>query len=235
MSGAIKPPWITKPDFYRTPFNYCDRWCEKCHLTEICRVFQDTEKSRQKFIKEGKDPDSLECVFETIKESFEQTAKLLKQDAKRLGIDVSKINLEEEKEKAPADFPLYKLIIKFSKKLEGLLSELRFVPMEADPVLVIENTEIVSYYHLMLPAKIYRSCLSKTEEDAGEEDWYKDSKTSAFIALNALLQITEALSNLAYHKPLVEFHKKIASLAQISINLAKVVSLEFDLESKPSE
>lgn len=47
MFGAIKPPWIDKEDFYRTPFNYCDRWCERCRLTEICRVFKDQQKSRE--------------------------------------------------------------------------------------------------------------------------------------------------------------------------------------------
>ncbi len=25
--------------FVKSIFNYCDRWCERCHLTSRCRVF----------------------------------------------------------------------------------------------------------------------------------------------------------------------------------------------------
>jgi len=71
MFGANRPPWISKKDFYRTPFNYCDRWCERCQLTDICRVFQDEQKSRAKWIKQGKNPDSWEYVFATVKENLE--------------------------------------------------------------------------------------------------------------------------------------------------------------------
>ena len=45
--GATKPPWIDKDVFYKLPFNFCDRFCERCQFQKICRVFLE-EKSVKK-------------------------------------------------------------------------------------------------------------------------------------------------------------------------------------------
>jgi hypothetical protein len=37
--GAIKLPWINKDVFYKLPFNFCDRFCERRQFQKICRVF----------------------------------------------------------------------------------------------------------------------------------------------------------------------------------------------------
>ncbi len=37
---AIKPPWVESYLFYKLPFNYCDRWFERCKISGICRVYQ---------------------------------------------------------------------------------------------------------------------------------------------------------------------------------------------------
>lgn len=232
MAGALKPPWITRADFYRTPFNYCDRWCERCDLTEICRVFQDVEKSRQKFIKQGKDPDSWECVFQTIEESFQETERLLKKEAERLGIDLSRIDRSEPGPPEPDNFPLYKLAEKFAKKLGNLLRNLTVISAEAGEVLILESTEVIGYYHHLIPAKVYRAIISKINEEEGEEDFIKDSKTSAFIAVNGLVQITEALVALAEHKPLRILRPRLVRLGKISLDLARILRLEFDLEKE---
>lgn len=81
----------------------------------------------------------------------------------------------------------------------------------------------------MLPAKIYRALLSRDEET--QEDQLSpllDSKISAYIALNSVVAIGEALVNLAEQEP----SPKIVRLARLSVNIARLISLEFDLEDK---
>ena len=38
MPGAIRPPWIDKKTFLKMPFNFCDRWCERCQFTTFCHI-----------------------------------------------------------------------------------------------------------------------------------------------------------------------------------------------------
>jgi hypothetical protein len=232
MSGAVRPPWINKEDFYHLPFNYCDRWCERCDLTEICRVFQDEQKSRKKFIKQGKDPDSWEYVFETVRDNLEKTMKLIEKGAKRWRIDLSKIDDSDyQPQPRPQKFPLYNLVEKFSKSLEKLLKNLEMVPIETDGRLVLENREVISHYRFLILAKTYRALTSKLEEDKDKDkdDQTFDSKTSAFIVVNGLMSISEALANLTKHRPLQPLKSRMVRLGKTSLDLAKVINSQFNL------
>jgi hypothetical protein len=233
MFGAQRPSWITKEEFYRTPFNYCDRWCKRCGLTEICKVFQDEQKSRQKWIKQGKNPDSWEYVFETVKESFEETMKLIEKGAKKWGIDLSKIDDSDYKSlPEPKKFPLYNLVEKFSKSLERLLKNLEIVPIEANEELILQNMEVLVHYQSLIRAKIYRALTSKLteEEERDLEIQTFDAETSAFIVISGLVSISEALTNLAQYEPLRPLKNRMVRLGKTSLDLAKIINSEFDLE-----
>lgn len=231
MFGAIKPPWIEKRDFYRTPFNYCDRWCERCQLTEICKVFQEEKKEKKKFIAQGRDPYSWECVFESMHNNFQKTMKLILKDAQKMGIDLSKIDDSDYKEPPkPDEFPLYRLADKFSKKLATIFKDLEAVPIESDVNLIKENIDVIAHYLHLVQAKVYRALTSRLDDEEGEEDLSFDAKTSGFIAVNGLLSTAEALNNLAKHKPLITLKKKLLSLGKLSLGLAETLDLEFDLK-----
>ncbi|MFZ5365732.1 MAG: hypothetical protein ACOZBZ_00380 [Patescibacteria group bacterium] len=235
MAGAIRPPWIDKKDFYHLPFNYCDRWCERCNLTEICKVFQDEQKSREKWIKQGKDPDSWEYVFVTVKESFEKTMRLIEKGAKKWGIDLSKIDDSDyEPPPEPEKFPLYNLVEKFSKRLEKLLKNLEIVPIETNERLVLENMEVISHYQPLIRAKIYRALTSRLEDEKEKDPELRtfDAETSAFIVVNGLISVGEALANLAEHKPLRPLRSKMVRLGKASLDLAKIINLEFNLSEE---
>ena len=230
MSGALKPPWVSKEVFYRLPFNFCDRWCEKCGLTGICRVFKDEAKSRRRFLKRGKDPDSMECVLERIKETFEKIDKLLEEDMKRLGIRPEDIDEGENSSFPNAEqSPLCRLTDKFSQKLEDLTGEAMIFLEETDQKIILDNFEIISHQRLLLPPKIYRATLSKWEEEKDKEDTVFDSKTSAFIAINVLAEITEALLNLKEYKVLKPSWNKFLRLAKLSTELSVLIEEEFDI------
>lgn len=236
MFGAVRPSWIDKEMFYRMPFNFCDRWCERCSLTSLCRVYKDLYKTRRKFIKQGKNPDSLESAFETAGNTFREIKKMLKKDAKKWGIGLD--NLEEEipeKEVSLEDelekYPLYKLISKYSKKIKDFLEELNYIAFETDNK-VIDNLEIINYYQLLLPAKIYRACISKEEEEKMENDTIMDSQTSGFIVARGLKAIITSLFNLLSYPYLKPSGRKITNLIGVSEDLVGLITQEFTPEIK---
>lgn len=231
MFGAIRPSWIDKEMFYRMPFNFCDRWCERCNLISICRVYKDLYKTRKRFLKKGKDPDSLESAMEIIGENFEKVRKLIKKDAKKWGIDLENFpesEIEEERsfEEELQRYPLYKLATNYAKKIENLLEELSPIALESHEK-VIENLEIINYYQEILPAKIYRACISREEEDEMENDTTMDSQTSAFIAIRGLRLIIFSLTNLLVYPYLKPSKKKIINLIGISEDLIDLLTKKF--------
>lgn len=236
MFGAVRPPWIDKEMFYRLPFNFCDRWCERCNLTSICRVYKDIKKTEDKYRKRGKDPNSWKCTFEIIKDSFQKTKRLLEKDAKKWGIDLNSLDsdesFEEDFEFELKELPLYRLAFQYSEKLKNLLEELSYATVEIDDKNMIDNMEIMNYYHLMLPAKIYRACCSKQEEGEDKDDITMDSRTSGFIAVRGLKAIIVALSKLSTYSYLKSVRGKLADLIEVSKDLINLITQEFSLETK---
>lgn len=233
MAGAIRPPWIDKEMFYRMPFNFCDRWCERCYLGNRCRVYISEQASRRKYLRQKRDPDSWECVFESIKDSFEETKKLIEKGAKKWGFDISNIDDSDyQSPPEPEDLPLYILFSNYCLKLKKLLRDLSIVPVGVDEKLLLENAHIISYYELLIPAKIYRAITSKIEEEEDEEDKTKDSNTSAFIVVNSLKSISKALNDIADDEFLVVFKKRALHLKNITSQLIEVICEEFDLLEK---
>jgi hypothetical protein len=232
MFGAIRPPWINKEDFYHLPFNYCDRWCERCQLTDICRVFKDEQKSREKWIRKGKDPNSWEYVFETVKDNLEKTMRLIEKGAKKWGIDLNDLDDSDyQPPPEPQEFPLYNLVDKFSKKLGKLPKDLQVVPIEADEKLILESIEVISHYQPLIRAKIHRALTSKLEDEKEKDPELRtfDAETSAFITINGLMSIADTLANLAQHKPLRPLKNNLRRLGKIALNLAEIIDLEFSL------
>lgn len=233
--GTVIPPWITKKDFYRTPFNFCDRWCEYCHLTSICKIYKEGQKDRKRAIKEGKDPDSVEFAFEMVHKNLKKTFQLLHKNAKKWGIDLKKIEEEvkdEDWDKEPNyhnDF-LYKTAEKINKKLYKLLNKLEFNSLETDVDKLKKEAEIISWYNSLFIAKIARALSSFEEEKKLPEDLKSyDDKTSAFIAFQSLEKISEALMHLSREKGILIPKKIFVKLSFLSLSLADLLEERFGL------
>lgn len=234
MPGALKPPWVNKKEFYRLPFNYCDRWCERCDLKKVCKVYQENQKARKRAIKEGKDPDSPEFVFEEVRRNLQETMKLIYKKATEKGIDpaeLKKVPEDYEEPPPPEIHLLYRLMTNFRSQLGRLLEELQIIPIDADESLVMEKVEILCFYQNLIVVKLARAFFSKFEEEKSGLDFLDDSKIQAFIVSNSLLAISEALVDLAEHKPLRLLKSKFAKLGKIALDLRKSVEEEFGIRN----
>ena len=72
-------------------FNYCDRWCDRCRFTEVCRLFYDEQRAMSRARRKGKDPDSFDTTLAMMDASFKRTTRLIKRWAKKEGIDLNEM------------------------------------------------------------------------------------------------------------------------------------------------
>lgn len=230
-----KPSWVAKKDFYRLPFNYCDRWCEKCQLTEVCKVYEEGQKDRAEAIKQGKDPDSMEFAFEVTFKNFQETIKLLYESAEKWGIDLQKIEEEAKDEdiyKTPEyeTNPLFILTEKFSCKLLDLLRNLENIPVIGiDLPQLQEDIDVISFYRTTIIAKMGRALSSEERERGYPEDLITlDDKTSAFIVYNILGNIRESLVNISKQKGLRLVKRRCLKLSLVAVNLQEQIYEYFE-------
>jgi len=235
MSGAIRPPWIDKEDFYHMPFNYCDRWCEKCNLNSLCKVFQEGEKAKKEWLAAGKDPDTWEYVFESVSKSLQEAFVLLAKEAEKQGIDLEKIDYSEEEEQPkPKALRIYRLVREFSDTIQKTLKDLQVVTADTDQNLVLRDAEVLSYYSTLIPSKVYRAAMSKfrEEKDPLLEEFCGDSRISAFIVVEAFNEIICSLTELINHPPLRPMREKLFHLRKVAINLKEATGVEFAVEEE---
>ena len=68
------------PEFIKSIYNYCDRWCERCPFTSRCLNFAMTE---EKFA----DPETRDinnkAFWQKFSETFQLTLDLIKETAER--------------------------------------------------------------------------------------------------------------------------------------------------------
>lgn len=236
--GAINPLWIHKDVFYKLPFNFCDRWCERCNLSGICRVYQKEKESEKKFIKQGINPKSTKAMFLSMTENFEETKKLLEKDMKRLKIKITKeddIKFEKEedkKDKLVKNDQLTQVSKKLAFKLVKLVEDLHYYFLEEIPKEIKEPLRIINYYILFFSVKIHRAILSDIEEkEMKYEDTTFDSKNSGFLSYVSIIKIINALKNISVYKNLDHnLRKKVIKYLSLFENLNLILKERFNFE-----
>lgn len=232
--GAIQPPWIEKDEFFRLPFNYCDRWCERCRLKTICKVYLEGQEDRERAIREGKDPDSMEFAFEVVRKNLEQTFKLIYEGAKRWNVPLEELNKEPtdeelEEMRAHEKDPIYKMARRLSDRIYNFLQKFDKVPIGTDIAKIKQDVDIIDFYHTLIFAKTARALSSERREERQEDEELKtyDDKTSAFIVAYSLQQIGNSFLDLAEERSLDLTRKVSLKLAKASLSLAQTLATRF--------
>ena len=92
------------PRFISGIYNYCDRWCERCGFTKRCMNYAlDADDSGKR---ETLDINNKE-FWDKLHEIFSETLEMVKEDAKKMGIDLDSIDYEEA---ARLDEQIHKVI-----------------------------------------------------------------------------------------------------------------------------
>lgn len=230
--GVIKPPWVSKKWFNRTPFNYCDHFGDKEKLAIKCRICKDEIERIERYRKEGKDPYDMKNVFEDIGKDLALSLAMVAKKAEEMGIDLDNLPDEEDDGPPHESCPIFNTVGKYGEKIEKTIKELEIVPIDVDMELIMKLVDILSHSRHYIVAKIGRSLSSRWEEIKDPDDDLDDSKTSAFLAYIAIERNSKAFLVLAQHKPLKSMKIKHLKLAKLSLTLCEFIRVEFFPDEK---
>lgn len=225
--GIIKPPWISREWFRKCPFNYCDHFGNKELLATVCIICKEDVERIEKYEKEGKDPYDMKNVLNDVSENLATSMALIQTQAEEMGIDLD--NIPEEKDSYnPDNEPIFKLMVKYSKKIDVTIKNLEIVPIETDVKLLENVLDVLSHSRTCVIAKIGRALRSREEEllDPMMRD-LADSKTSALFAYVAIQRNCNALLALVKHKPLKDLREEHLKLAKLSLKVSGLIRAEF--------
>ncbi len=199
-----------KADFFKSmPFNFCDRWCERCDLYDKCRAFQDMFVNRIEHIAKGEDPDSPAAIFADMRKAFVLATEVIKRDIQKQGIDPQKVKVtivkeEIDKRLRPEIFPLWRLGHKFTLETQRLLTNV-FSEQDEELLEIFDRLkkgiEELNWYHTFFDSKLYRALvdhqvLEKEKDKIFRSMVRQDMNVSAKLSYQALISCQRVLDQI---------------------------------------
>lgn len=200
---------MQKENFIPGVYNYCDRWCERCHLAMRCRVYDGISDENGNIVEL-----SMEETLKEVARDFAKTFEMLQQWADEEGIDLEEaskaseayakkqITIEENVDKHPLASASWDYTAKMQQWMEEtrpfLLGnidsfkqqiEMDIAPEEqVDKTLKIKNAlEILQYYTYPIHVKTKRALdglfFDDEDMDIWEDNIQTDYNGSAKVAL----------------------------------------------------
>lgn len=222
--------------------NYCDRWCERCHFTNRCAVYEKTSDIP---------PEEMDmqnkAFWDRLSANFKEMLEMLKKGAEEHGIDLNAISEEEEQEiiqkqenkrKFAEQHPLSVLSKQYIDDAHQWLEDNRALEEKEEELMqdftlgikdeegtkkvvasIKDCLEVIQWYIFFIHVKFIRALSGMLEEDGWEEEngFQKDSDGSAKIAstsVEAVDRSIQAWVQLCHHLPQEE-DRILTLLAQL--------------------
>jgi len=183
-------------------YNYCDRWCERCPQTSRCLNFSISE---EEFADRETQDIRNEAFWKKLSGVFEETLELLKESAKKWGIDLETLDSTDDienikaKDEAAKNHLLFRVARSYSEMAEDWFKgrETLFFETAAaarEGVDLEEALEVIRWYQYFISAKVVRAVRGRVEEEVGDstlreegcDEFPSDADGSAKIALIAM-------------------------------------------------
>jgi hypothetical protein len=211
------------------PYNFCDRWCERCsHEKQMrCKIYQDEFEQKMTCIAHGKEPGDPEITKEVMKRQFEEIGEELEQFAEEDEIDFDDLNDPEfEKIRKHIRFvennPLQVTAERYLDKANKFL-EKTFYKDTSKKSELVRDFETVSWYHTLLPVKL-NMALAGFHEPACEGDLSLYDAVAQFeICKKAIRQLIEALRKIDKHMP--SYHDHVLVLLTLLHNMCSRIEM----------
>ncbi|MFH1192921.1 MAG: hypothetical protein V1656_01225 [Candidatus Jorgensenbacteria bacterium] len=180
--GKFEMPKWMECSWRRIPCNQKD--CPLCG-----RIMRD----RSAHVDRGEDPDDMKSVFEDVGTSLGEALEMIRQDAERMGIDITNIdNIPEPPE--PEQFPLY---IKVSQWLEDVGSVLEAAATSGSLWPETEAAANVAWYRSILTSKTYRQLTNRWEMEHGDAYGDMDYAYTNYVLKECLKILKSSLEYLS--------------------------------------
>lgn len=209
-------PGVDLDQFIPGIYNYCDRWCERCPMTAKCYLYWQEKKTEAEHQAAGRDPDDWAVVLDDVRKQFAQAIHLLHEAAEAHGIDLDSLPRRESTPLDPSDDPLHQRAHAYCDAAHAFLRDLRqrvlgerdtleerarvVGPEQAASAYtdILDAYEVVSWYHMLIPAKVHRALCSKmraegNEDEQGRKHQGGDALGSARVAHESAVRSMAAL------------------------------------------
>lgn len=224
----------------KIPFNYCDRWCERCGHKENCRVYQEDTAIRFDHIAKGEDPDDPEIFFQDIKERFNAVTNLLRKDFKKAKTNSKRMKKSAKEEMIMENKIEFKAIrSSLYKQANSFVSETNFFlkkffaeyESSADDFINFEKTiEELNWYRSLFLVKIHRALIdqiwAESVKDIKEKEYnLEDANLSGKLSYASLFVCRRCLAKLS--RECLGFRKWARDLSISAKNLLEKIETKF--------
>ncbi|MFH1162356.1 MAG: hypothetical protein V1696_03760 [Candidatus Jorgensenbacteria bacterium] len=201
--GKFEMPKWMECSWRRIPCNQKD--CPLCgHIM----------RDRSAHIDCGEDPDDMKSVFEDVGASFGEALAIVRQDAERMGIDITNIdNIPVPPE--PEQFPLYRKVSQWRENVESVLEA---ADTSGSLWLETEAAADVAWYRNTLTSKTYRQLTNRWEMERGDAYGDVDYAYTSYVLKECLKILKSSLEYLS----LLNSEEK----GELMLGLAKLQHLE---------
>ncbi len=221
--------------------NYCDRWCERCHFTKVCRSFA-MEKEFMEMIKEKRADSATDGSKKDIEVSGEDLVPDFDEDnIDEEPVDDSVFDMDfdidpDDYEDPRKDFfspqnkaerhPLTVLVDKFMDDSHDWIEEqyklvednfTRFVAI-GDPDDLMEAFEIILRYHYFVPVKLRRALHGYFEQHDDDFESYDMNGTAKVM----LISIDDSIASLKVLKRFFKDKKDI--IDKLTVQLFEILT-----------
>lgn len=228
-----------------TPYNFCDRWCERCvHEKQIrCTLYKDELECKITCIAHGRDENDPEITEAVMEAQYKEIDEKLSQDMKGSGIDLDFPDADEddfdeedaiELEDLPQEIqnhikfvennPLDKTAKSYCDKAHEFLKATFYKNDSVDPVLKYDF-ETIAWYHTLLPAKLHRALCGFHEPACEGEFALYDAVAQFQVCKKAITQPVEALRKILPGYP--AFNIQIKEMLALLHNIhSRILAME---------
>lgn len=186
-------------------YNYCDRWCERCTMTNRCLSYAHEQELNDGVADPEANDLKNEKFWEQLRLSWEVAMELLYEGAKMHGVDLD--NLPDVEIPEHKNSPAEELANQYGKEMHDWLETHHLnLKEKAEQLLIIHNTdeqalkfadawEVLQYYFFFIGPKVSRAYLDLNEMLEDEEyEMISDNLGSAKISIIAIDRSLEALT-----------------------------------------
>lgn len=193
-------------------YNWCDKWCERCHLTSKCLLFE-----REGLADEEKDITN-ETFWNNLNASFAEAAELLQENAENFGIEFNAPTPEEIQESVQ-DYEIKQLLIdahplsklsdqypsKIKKWMDKYVTQINFgenikdvnsgLNTEKSQLSIKDAYEVISWYQYMVYIKCNRALRDRQMDEEFDEDLPEEEKSHNGSAKVASIAIDRSIQS----------------------------------------
>jgi len=229
---------LTNNFYSQTPFNFCDRWCERCNLVDQCQVFQHAFSHHLEHMARGENPNDPEIILADIKKTFHYLVGTIKKDIEKQGLDSRKIKIKLintglNQGPSPESFVLWRLGHNFMLQNRDLLQNIFSEEDEEAREIFIKHKkriEELNWYHVFFENKLYQALaiqkdLKKEKSKTFKQIQKQEMNISAKLCFHALQSCQIALEELSQDCP--GYMKWTRDLSILGRSILEKIETEF--------